>query len=502
MGQQGRHAMTDAPIPYLEDLPADVPQFDFDIAGAALAELLIQETRGATVLGIHGGWGTGKTTLMYEVRDALLKALGEPLVVVIDFNAWKYEAREALWRALMLRVIGELRDREIAVGQLTELEDSMYRAFEVQQAGGWSVNWRTAGVEVASVALEVLQLGFAGRFLRRVVGRKDDDDTKGIIGQDDVTALAGVLERETVRRHVERVASIEQFLSLFRAVIGEFEKQGLKVVVLVDDLDRCLPESALEIFESIKLFMDAPGVGFVVAVDREIIKKGLAMRYAQREEAGRPMIDADEYIEKTIALSFDVPPLSTSDIEGLIATADPRFGVSASHHQLLMIGLGANPRRVKRFMNVLRVQLELAAQVQARGRAVPTALTAGASDDERGTLLKLLVLGYRYPSVEQIARSDAALLAELQSIATRYRAAIRRGSDDARTARAEAIGKLPSGLAGLRDDDRFWNFMVEGPDLAIQASRTHELLSWFRRFGVEDDQAGSSTAGSAPSAAS
>ena len=168
---------------YLNDLPAVPPRFDFDLIGVALAEMLVEPGDGATVIGIHGPWGSGKTTLMYAVRDALKARLPGSALVVVDFNAWKYHGREALWRALILRVVGELRRHQVALAKLPELEQSLYKAFEVEEAGPWSINWRSAAIEFASVLLEVLQLGAVGKLIRRIVGRRSKaDEDGGIIG--------------------------------------------------------------------------------------------------------------------------------------------------------------------------------------------------------------------------------------------------------------------------------------------------------------------------------
>jgi predicted KAP-like P-loop ATPase len=111
-------------------------------------------------------------------------------------------------------------------------------------------------------------------------------------------------------------------------LLGEFRKLVSKlaaqrsVCVLIDDLDRCLPEAALEVFEAAKLFLDAPECTYVMALDRDVIRRGLAVRY-KGQNAG--LVDPDEYIEKTITLSFDVPPLGRNDaialLKGCLETA-------------------------------------------------------------------------------------------------------------------------------------------------------------------------------------
>jgi hypothetical protein len=471
---------------YLDDAPASPPGFDFDLIAAALAGVLTEPLDGATVVGIHGPWGAGKTTLMYGIRDELEAQEGSQTVVV-EFNAWKYQAREALWRALVLRLVGALRDNGGSSEKLEELERTLYQAFEVSEAGPWSINWRNAATEVASVALEVLQLGFAGRLLRRLVGARGD----GKLNEADVERVGKLLERQTVSRHLAQVESIEQFLGAFDELVAELRGAGRRIVVLVDDLDRCLPEAAIEVFEAIKLFLDAPGCGFVVAVDREVIRKGLMVRYAGRHGNGaeQPVADADEYIEKTINISYDVPRLSDDDVDSMIADADSPLGLVTYHRILIGTGLGHNPRRVKRFLNVLRLQTNLARAAAKRGLPAPEPLLKDDDFPGLGVLLKTMLLSYRYPA---LLRSSGGLTAlfELQEAATVYERDLTGGGKRAREERDDKVDKMSAPARALRDNQEFWDLMEAEPDLCAipgteGAVRAH--VDWFREVGVDGE---------------
>ena len=120
-----------------EDTPAATPRFEYDLLAGGLAQLLVKEREAALVIGIHGSWGAGKTTLMHAVRQQLAKTLKsenpqeEP--VFITFNAWKFQDRQTLWRALILHVLGELRRFGGDNKTIEELERSLYRAFVVEE---------------------------------------------------------------------------------------------------------------------------------------------------------------------------------------------------------------------------------------------------------------------------------------------------------------------------------------------------------------------------------
>jgi energy-coupling factor transporter ATP-binding protein EcfA2 len=469
-----------------EDVPAADPQFDFDLIGAVLAEVLEQPTSGAIVVGIHGPWGSGKTTLMKAIRGALPTGQ-EERPIVIEFNAWKYQAREALWRALILSMIGAIRD-EAAEGQrdeLNELESSLYAAFEVQESGPWSINWRTAATEVASVALEVFQLGFAGRFVRSVFGRRKRKDGEPVLDTADVERISGVLERETVSRRVSQIQSIEQFLGVFTKLATSV-RGSRRIIVLIDDLDRCLPESALEVFEAIKLFLDAPGCGFVVAIDREVIRSGLAVRYAPLidKTSSSPVASADEYIEKTIGISYDVPRLSPTDVTTMIDDAEPPFALSGDQKKAIGEALDRNPRRVKRFVSLLKVQVAIARRLAERGTP-PAPLIGKGDESELSLLLKTLLIGYRYPVL--VRRGDSNPVFEFQRAVSLYQRDSDEKPDAAARGLENAFSKMPVEVAALRGERGLWSLLAWGPPLDGEESKGQaiEYLDWFRRTGFD-----------------
>jgi DNA polymerase III delta prime subunit len=501
---------------YIPDFPALEPRFDYDLVAAGLLPLLLQDSdQGATVLGIHGPWGAGKTTLMRAIQRELLKPERQneedrwsflarkptDKRVCIEFNAWKFQDREVLWRALILFVLGELKlvklqqwkvehptskDEDFADPKLIELEDKLYRAFTADEKGPWKVQWRTLIVETLTILLSVLKVGFVGTALKgswgwltRLFWTDSSEDKKGgkksdegIINHERIKELAGVLEREVVHRQVNQVQSIEQFLLEFQNLIKEFALQGRRIFVFIDDLDRCLPESALEIFEAIKLFLDARGISYVVALDRDTIKKALAVRYGRpgESEKGQLFLDPDEYIEKTISLSFDLPKLSVEDAQEIIA--DAKLALSDDHILRIVHALGTNPRRLRRFMNTLAVNFHIAKNCGTSG-------TLALDPKNLDLFLKLVLISYRYSGIFSMSRENPALLVRLQEISNLSES---KGdeSQDARRERQKELEKESTLVAWLAEKDDFWRAMALPPQLNNDPKMLDHMLNWFR----------------------
>ncbi|MGD0239103.1 MAG: P-loop NTPase fold protein [Streptosporangiaceae bacterium] len=463
---------------FVEDFPASPPGFDFDLIAEALVPLLEQPTEGALVLGIHGPWGSGKTTLLQAIRHEADQRQTVAPQVFVDFNAWKFHEREALWRALILRLLAELRPvaSKEATQELDQLEQSLYRAFMVQEKGPWKVNWAGLVTEVITIGLSVIHLDFASKALTRQVSwlskifpKKKDE---GGLGEKDIEQLGSILERTTTQRQVDQVQSIEQFLDRFRQVMGKLQADGRRVYVLIDDLDRCLPEDALDIFESIKLFLDAPGCVFLVALDREVIRKGLELRYGAQADS-ELLIDPDEYIEKTISISYDLPRLSDTDAGIVMDAFAPSASLSDNEKKLVIAGLGTNPRRVKRFMNTFSFHLRLAALAYDRQRPIPAGLLGEADPRVRSRFLKLLLISYRFSGIFALAFEDQALLIRLQDIAN--------ATGQNREQRRQALITEPIVARTLEREEEFWRLLRISPQ--FRTDDLSELLRWFRSEG-------------------
>jgi len=142
----------------------------------------------------------------------------------------------------------------------------------------------------------------------------------------------------------------------FETVIDECLEDGGRLVVFIDDLDRCLPEKTIEILEVIKLFLDVPKCIFVIGVEKEVIERGIEVRYKSKKQ--KP-ISGKDYIEKIIQVPFTLPPIREEDMVDFIENLGIR-GREKGYVKIVAKYTGCNPRKVKLFLNVLRIRRAIA----------------------------------------------------------------------------------------------------------------------------------------------
>lgn len=102
-----------------------------------------------------------------------------------------------------------------------------------------------------------------------------------ILKLEDVIHDFKVWEEKMYSEEEDWVDKIEEFRSLFKSVIiRELTKRGIqKLIILVDDLDRCLPENSVKLIESIKNFLSVEKTLFVFAIDQRITSEMIEKKY-------------------------------------------------------------------------------------------------------------------------------------------------------------------------------------------------------------------------------
>lgn len=401
----------------------------------ALLQTPVLET--PLTVGILGGWGSGKTSLMKLLMERLRREeteSGRQPPLTLWFDAWLYARQEqSLWRALLLKVIHDLgeeaarlasgADQAELLRQLETLETSLYRSLTQTSSDGVKVNWGQALPYALDFALRWATLGASDGLADKKGKGGPVSQLKALLEGKEAQEVAGFIERKTRESYIEEVRSLEQFEQTFRralelvgvgpAITDEAGRPGARprrLYVFVDDLDRCLPEDALAAVEAIKLFLNVPGCVFVLGVDSEVIQSGIEARYAPYFAKSLRPFEPSEYLDKIIQLPFRLPPLDRRQVQafvGEIAAADDT-GLVADTRDLVEIAVPDNPRTLKRALNVLRLAAELdgcgsAAAAEAAARPPPETLR-----EQRRLIARVVLLQICFPAAYRFAAEAGA----------------------------------------------------------------------------------------------
>jgi len=266
--------------------PGSSSELNYDIYAELLCNMAIEATQpldrqnqnahhkeGAFTIGIFGSWGSGKTSLMAQMkRDFEKLATPAKKYKTVWFNAWKYDDKLDIKNALIQTILSQI------------CADESISPKERQT------------ITKAALTYSVCAFKLAGVLARGYV----NGQTAGFINTEAIAKQLAMLVNPGENPHlINPYQFINEFEDVFGKAVESYVGNNGRLMIFIDDLDRCLPENALSVLECLKLHLDQSNCIFVIGIDKRIIEQAVGQRYPK--ELG---ITGREYIEKIINLNF------------------------------------------------------------------------------------------------------------------------------------------------------------------------------------------------------
>lgn len=397
------------------------------------ADLLINVINDETVLpvtiGVFGDWGSGKSSILQIIKSEFDKDENKD-ALCIYFNGWTFEGYDDAKAALLNAILKELEDNK-------KMSEAVKATVKEKAKKLWkSIDWmRGAGMVMKNIALPAVSAYFTGG-LSLIPFASQKLSEWGIDSQDKLIAK---LQSEEGKEFFKSLQKDNEEREDKTNAVADFRKDfddllkatGFKkLVVIIDDLDRCNPDRIIDNLEAVKLFLNVSNTAFVIGADPRIVKHAIEYRYKQKGK----IVDEDDadivkdYLEKLIQIPYNLPKLSDSEVETYISllickrelpTEQFRrihdfFSVFRQRDRYSVCGFAAikdsieesqrdkilqslvsipalvpiitqtlsgNPRQIKRFLNTLTLRQRLAT-------------VANIADFDMAILAKLMVLEY------------------------------------------------------------------------------------------------------------
>lgn len=262
-------------------------------------------------LGLFGGWGVGKSSLMRMVIDDISQ---DEKNLVLQFDAWLFQdyddARAALLQKIGDTLYAKAKDDEALLKKVNRLFKRIDKL-------------RVLGLLAEGTALAAGVPTF-GAIARGIEGARDIAKGRGDTDDfDAVKAMAtDVKSKTTGLMHSEAEESPPRQIEAFRQELKQIlDDLGGTLFVFIDNLDRCLPDKAIHTLEAVRLFLFMERTAFVIAADEDMIRLAVAQHY--KADLDRLVTD---YLDKLVQIPVRVPPTGVSELRAfliLLLTAEP-----------------------------------------------------------------------------------------------------------------------------------------------------------------------------------
>lgn len=265
------------------DNQTEMDLFGFQRFVHAIIGLVQDEKLQPLTIGVHGTWGSGKSSVMAMAFKSLKAQEG---IVPIWISGWTFESSEHVKAALISAILRALQDRQTALGDIEERLKGLRKRVSLLRA--------------------VSLIGKSGLAISSTIASAQIPGQVPVVSFPSVDEIAGIF---TPRGDEEDdIASVADFHDRFAELLRHAKLKSL--VVFIDDLDRCMPRTIIDSLEAIRLFLAVPKTVFVIGACEEIIQGAIDTQYPE-DNYGHAF--GRQYLEKIIQVPLHLPPLNADE---------------------------------------------------------------------------------------------------------------------------------------------------------------------------------------------
>lgn len=333
-------------------------------------------------IGLYGKWGVGKSSIVHMLKEAIDKTEELKKFKYVEIDAW------GLSGVSLQQEI--LEETNIQLGKKAykqnEIEDELYNVQQVDIYDFSIITKSWKSRKFLGVCLPIVVISILIAF-----GSDTDLVTKiSAIGLSSILALLFPLTRlfvGTSKRIIPRATSSLKFKEIYKKITDE---SGEKIVVVIDNLDRCNDEIAVELLGLIQTFMVKKNCINILTCDDEAIITHL------RNVKGEQYTDKDgnEFLSKFFQVTLRIPPFIGENLEKYTEDLMNRRSVPFKRfvRQILISGAVENPRKINQFLNNA-VALYRLAELKERDQKLPK----GVITEHTDFLIKMIIIRHEWP---------------------------------------------------------------------------------------------------------
>ncbi|MHA1222445.1 MAG: KAP family P-loop NTPase fold protein [Candidatus Heimdallarchaeaceae archaeon] len=326
-------------------------------------------------IGLFGGWGTGKSSIVKTLKEKIEKEKQNEFKV-ITYDAWKY-SNDSFRRTFILELTNSLalkpKKEWNKVFYQDELEEKEFK-FKFNKY------WYIYVAPIVLILAFILGLWFTSaekdlKILSTIIG---------VIASILIFLVSNLFILQKTTLIQSKIFSPEQFEEIFLEILGKTTpyksntsnwiasshkiNKFEKLVIIIDNLDRCRKETAVELMLSVKNFLEKEYCIFILPVDNNAIKNFLELE-SRTKESKLSKVDGDEFLRKFFNTSLIIKELTNFELYDFTLKLKEKYNLEFSNETLSIITqeFAKNPRRIIQFINNLITEWRLIVETQKLG---------------------------------------------------------------------------------------------------------------------------------------
>lgn len=283
-----------------------------------LKQVIMEEGNLPVTIGLYGDWGSGKSSILKILQNKIETAEdSKNESVVIYFDGWSFESFDDAKMALMQGIVDKLEEKITAKKTFTncakKVKDNIFSLRTLM----WLLRNVAAPIGLAAISGGITTIPSLLSAFGSFKG-KETELAEKLTGDDAEKFLKEITD---LHIDVDKFSAVREFRINFEKLIEATNKK--RVVILIDDLDRCLPEHIIDNLEAIKLFLNVKNTAFVIAADQRIVSGAIHKQYKEiadlnNSSNGSERSIGEKYLDKFIQIPFSIPKLSNQEVETYI----------------------------------------------------------------------------------------------------------------------------------------------------------------------------------------
>ena len=242
-----------------------------------MLKTIVQSQRGNPAgysLAIDGEWGCGKTWVLDALEEQLSADGGSPYLI-FRYNAWENDFYDEPLAAILSVMIGRLEDISKTDAAISEINAKLFAT--------------------AAMLLKNIAVSIANTTLKNKTGLDFEDVVSDLKSVKDATA-----KQKKLKKEIEGLLPLRKGIDGIRAEIKKLS-DTFSVILIVDELDRCLPEYAIKVLERLHHVCNGMKIIQIIAIDKSKIAFSICKVFGRTAQN-----DADQFADLYLKKFIDV----------------------------------------------------------------------------------------------------------------------------------------------------------------------------------------------------